>query len=156
MKHGGLVELLSVSLGMERSESLVRGAMVRLGLTEPGDGGARELEAGQVEQILEAIGAAGGMASVAARFARQKARSLSVRHPLERIPAAVIADLLAPTLGEQRSVEVLAEALDGDRDLERGLDRQEAFRVLAVLAARPGILGVAARFARTSVTNWFE
>lgn len=152
MSPRNLIELLSESLGAERSTTLVRGAMVRLALHADDAG---ELPLGQVDRILETIGAAGGMAAIAARFARQRAVRSREHAPLRRIPLAVLVDLLAPTLGDQRSFEIVAEALGGEHDLERGLERDEALGVLDALAGRPGILGVAARFARSSVTNWF-
>jgi hypothetical protein len=75
--------------------------------------------------------------------------ALSAPFDAEPIPARVIVDLLAPALGWEKSAEVVRAAAErlgygGGRDVAPA----EANALLEELARAPGMVGVAARFAR--------
>src|SRR4051794_6438077 len=67
--------------------------------------------------------------------------------------AGVVATLLAPTLGQQKSEAVVAAAMARLRMDDGPLTLEEGLVILDEVAREPGVVGVAARFARTRV-DW--
>jgi hypothetical protein len=75
----------------------------------------------------------------------------SASPPSESFSATRLTELLAPTLGWEKSAEVVGAAL-ARLGLPQGvIAPAEAFSVLDALAQTPGMVGIAARFARTRV-----
>jgi hypothetical protein len=62
-----------------------------------------------------------------------------------------IASLLAPTLGWEKSEELVGAAARHLGLLGSGFDRYETAQILELLSQQPGIVGVAARFAHMNV-----
>jgi hypothetical protein len=65
------------------------------------------------------------------------------------IPSVRLAELLAPTLGWEKSSEVVDASVGRLRLAPNALTPEQAFAVLDDLARTPGMVGIAARFARS-------
>jgi hypothetical protein len=63
---------------------------------------------------------------------------------------------LALTVGEERSAEAIRHAMRSLGILEESLDRRQVEMVLDFVATAPGIVGVAARFARSRLVKGDE
>jgi hypothetical protein len=62
----------------------------------------------------------------------------------------MIASMLARSLGAEKSASAVEEAAL-QLGLLTNLDRQQALRVLELIAQQPGLVGIAARFAKSRV-----
>jgi len=155
-----LVSLLASTLGQERSQELVRGALDAMKIS--GDAcsfaeaiGALELlgrspgvvgsvgRFAKVRLTLTAAGASEGGWSRSTRPAAKPAQGAAREVTREELSA-----LLAPTVGQERSDEVVHEAL---RRMGYPLERfshQQGLEVLEALTREEGLVGVAARFAK--------
>jgi hypothetical protein len=69
--------------------------------------------------------------------------------PGDTVNARDVASLLAATLGWEKSVQLVVEAARTMRFREEALQYEECIAILAMLGREDGIVGVAARFART-------
>jgi hypothetical protein len=69
--------------------------------------------------------------------------------PEGTLPTARIAEILAPTLGWEKSSEVVDAAVERLALSRTSLTLEEALSLLAHLARTPGMVGIAARFARS-------
>ena len=72
------------------------------------------------------------------------------------IPRRRLTSLLAHTLGEERSDEVILAALRKRQLPEEHLGKRAALDVLEELAASPGVVGVTARFAKARAILLFN
>jgi hypothetical protein len=152
-----VVALLAPTLGEERALELVRGALGSLGVVEAAFPGT------DVVRVLELIGRSPGFVGSVARFALARFTlkdANAAQLPLhssasglravrgEALSRSELTDLLAPTLGEEKSDELVLETL---RRLGYPLDvfsLPQGLAVLENLALVEGLVGVAASFAR--------
>ena len=157
-----LTVLLSSALGQEKSDEVVAHAARELGV--PGG----TFSADEARAIFTRLSTADGLVGVVARFAvtrgdveklASKARPSSQSriaapdsgpHSSQRVPIAYVdlLSLLAPALGAEKARDATEAAAN-----KLGLDayrltKDDALRVLEVLAATEGIVGVVARFAK--------
>jgi hypothetical protein len=65
-----------------------------------------------------------------------------------RLPRSELVALLAHSLGRERSEELITAAARKLRIDAAAFNRDEALRILAELAATPGVVGVTAKFAK--------
>ena len=155
-----LVGMLAPTLGTEKSNELVRSVARELGLGE-------ELDRASVLALVDRLGEGPGLAGLAARFIRARylrLTSSSIRPAVQAVsrrddeepPSSrgvmsnhALVDLLAPTLGNEKSTELVEEAARQLGLTMTRLGREDALRILEVLTAAKGIVGVAARFAKS-------
>ena len=106
--------------------------------------------------ILEAIAKMPGIIGIAGRVAMTRLEAGGtvdgVRSPLRRPtrPLTLLVDLLAPTIGQEHARRVVEETarLLG---LHETIDFDEALALLERIAVQPGVVGIAARFAKTRI-----
>ena len=152
-----LVALLAPTLGRERAQELVHGALEALNIA------AATFGAKDAVRILELIGHNPGFVGSVARFvlARFTLKDGPASTPRPRISTSAVravrdgalgrealAALLAPTLGQEKSDEVILEVL---KELALPLETVSLSQGLAVLdrlALSEGLVGVASRFAK--------
>lgn len=153
---GDLVAALAPTLGQERADELVRSALVTLRVTD------ESFSSRQAERVLELIGRNPGFVGSVARFALARFTLKDAhRSPSQERAAATprpartdviahkeVAVLLAPTLGVEKSDEVVLDAIRRLKLPEDGLTHPEGLAVLEQLAETEGLVGVAARFAK--------
>ena|SRR5579859_895773 len=170
-----VVALLAPTLGQEKSEEVVGETARSLGIL--GD----EFTVSKALAVLDALGKWSGMVGVAARFARtrfegrphegavvdeapvssggtrREAKPSSGRMPAapHRVDRKQIVNLLAPTLGDEKSEEVVVAALSRRQLPLDTLDQKQALIVLEDLAAQHGLVGVTARFAKARLILLF-
>jgi len=166
-----VVDLFSSTLGKEKSEELVTSAARSLGYSP------EHLTLSQTDELLSTLGSQPGIVGVAARFARsriQAARAGSsgkLARVIVSVPAAPapeakpspvsvtpadIAALLEHTLGSEKSVEVVASAMQSLGIPDGRLVREQAVGVLEVIAKAQGIVGVVGRFAKARLILRFD
>jgi hypothetical protein len=145
--------LLASALGQEKSDEVVVTAARELGFSGSLYG------PDEVRAIFDKLVAAEGLVGVVARFAVTRGDvnrlAAKARPPSERqLPAAMPApavdllSLLAPALGAEKARDA-TEAAAAKLGLDaRHLSRDEALRLLDLLASTDGIVGVVARFAK--------
>jgi hypothetical protein len=153
-----LVALLAPTIGQDKSRDAVVAAARHLGLE--GDALARE----EALSILDHLATSAGILGVAARFVRERSASRPARVVCEPPPAgdpapagvpsaggAAAAKLkaqLAPALGQEKSEQLVADAMKQLGIDGHELTAAEASAILDLLAGTPGLVGVTARFAR--------
>lgn len=149
------IEDLVAQLGAEatvlRGEDALRRAAEALGLRPP-------FSASEAELVLDRVVAMGGPAAPAARVARARGAFAASTHrgsmpsisAQSLVSRGEIVELLAPSLGVEASETLVARFADrvgfpltGERDV--------ALRVLDAMAREPGVVGVAARFAKVKL-----
>lgn len=171
-----LVALLAPTLGQEKSEEVVAEAARSVGIL------VDEFSASRAHALLDQLGRSPGMVGVAARFARtrfevrphdgepveeppvssggtrreSKPSSGRMEAVPQRIERKQIVGLLAPTLGDEKSEEVVLAAVTRRQLPEETLDQQQALAVLEDLAAQHGLVGVTARFAKARLILLFR
>jgi hypothetical protein len=156
-KFDDLVALLAPTLGEERARELVRGALTTLSVSED------DLASHDAIRAMELIGRTPGFVGSVSRFAlarftlkdatsaafRPRSSTSGLRSPKnDALARHELTDLLAPTLGQEKSEEAVLEVL---RRLGFPLDvfsLNQALSVLEALASSQGLVGVAARFAK--------
>jgi hypothetical protein len=167
-----IAELLSSTLGIEKSAEVVEVALARLGFTYL----AMALSLDQALAVLDELSRAPGMVGITARLARtgldaskgpssgpisaelppasvrfrqiEGPPSSSLRGASASVTAEDVASLLSGSLGVERSYSLVLRALvrlgmNADR-----LDKSQALAVLDFLAQEPGSVGLCARFGR--------
>lgn len=170
-----LVALLAPTLGQEKSEEVVAEAARSLGVL------VDEFSVSRAIALLDALGRAPGMVGVAARFARTRFEGrphdagASDEAPISsggtrreskpssgraevaphRVDRKQIVNLLAPTLGEEKSEEVILAACTRRQLPVDTLDQNQALTLLEDLAAQHGLVGVTARFAKARLILLF-
>ena len=163
-----LIEMLAATLGWEKSAEVVNATAQRLGLS------AVVVTPAQASALLSELAKAPGMVGVTARFARSRmefsapqssptsgrASVVPQTPPPEEAPPSSLKSvtrsllmgelvaLLASTVGQDRADEAVLEAVRRLGLPTRSLSRDQALAVLDDLAARPGLVGVTARFAK--------
>jgi hypothetical protein len=154
-----IVALLSPTLGLERSRELVRGALDDLKIPR------EDLSFDEATRVLDHLGQAAGVVGSVARFAKVRltlrdANRLGSdtlgqdRPPDSSAPVSgavnpsVLTALLAPTVGHERSAEVVLETIHRMGYPTDRLTLQQGLDVLEHLAHLEGLVGVAARFAK--------
>lgn len=75
----------------------------------------------------------------------------SFRSARSTIATSTLVELLAPSLGEDAAQEVVERACEASGLTSMELTRDEALRVLEVVAEQPGLVGITARFAKSRV-----
>ncbi|MFO0616317.1 MAG: hypothetical protein U0414_27240 [Polyangiaceae bacterium] len=146
-----LVQLLAGSLGAEKASAVVDTAMKALGIS--GD----TLELGAAKRVLTFVANIDGIVGVTGRVALtrlQYGTSASGSVPMvtkpETRPLSLVVSLLAPDLGEDRAARLVEETasilnLPGEVDLD------QALTLLERITRMSGVVGVAARFAKTRI-----
>jgi hypothetical protein len=154
-----LVALLTPAIGEESAREAVMRAAKSLG------------PAGR-DVVLDALAKYPGVVGAAARLAqtrrgkpetesqRAAARTgtstrLAAARPQRTVDVEQLAELLAPSLGQEKSLEVLTGALDRLGAPRTGIDMSQALQVLEGLATEPGLVGVASRFAKARLILLF-
>jgi hypothetical protein len=174
-----LVALLAPTLGQERSREAILGAAGELGLA--GEAFAWE----EALSVLDRLARGTGILALAARFARDRLanhveapldapasrrpsypagprRAPSTRpfgmasEPGRRIAVTRLKAQLAPALGQEKSDQLVAEAMLWLRLGGEDLALEQALSVLDRLGATPGLVGVTARFARARLPRVVE
>jgi hypothetical protein len=154
-----IAALLAPTLGQEKSNELVLVEARRLRLETD------ELTPEGATHILEALCSQDGLVGVVARFAlarqetltllrRASAGESAVAREVQSAPsgsvsiaASELLAYLAPSLGEEKAIEVLV-ATSAKLGLSRGpYSRPDALRILEAMAKAEGVIGVVARFA---------
>ena len=148
-----MVALLAPSVGQDKAREAVEAAVRTLGTAHP-------------DMVLEALAADPGVLGAAARYARMRAARLSGSSlaaapssrpkPAPTISAVRIVELLTPSLGEEKSHEVVMAAVERRGTGREGLDYVRALEVLDDLAQEAGIVGVTARFAKARLILLFQ
>ena len=150
-----LVAMMASSVGEEKAREAVTAAVRTLGTA-------------QIETVLDALALEPGVIGVAARFVRARAEGPGAGPPSPRaaqgsqqprtstIDADQIAGLFAPSLGEEKSREIVREALRQNGAPLVGIDQARALEVLEGLASERGIVGVTARFAKARLILLFR
>jgi hypothetical protein len=162
--------LLAATIGEERSTEVVGQAAQRRGI------GTEDISHAQALALLDDVASIEGIVGVAARFARQRlaARvSSDSDEPSRQPPPAArthgspsgvtraslapstpqgvhrrqLASLMAPTLGLDKSTEIVNAVADR-LQLGEELALDGALLVLETLAAESGLVGISARFAK--------
>jgi hypothetical protein len=151
-----LVLLLAPTLGQSKSEELVRGAAHAIG--HPAD----ELDQNTALLLLSVLSQTEGLVGVAARLAalritQRRRRPVTVPEAMEpvsepaRPPPRVGLDrvkaLLAPTLGSEKSEQIVTEAA-AHLGLPSEIDQPQLMRLFDRLAQAQGIVATAAHFAK--------
>jgi hypothetical protein len=152
-----LVALLAPTLGEERARELVRGALASLSVSEADFAGPDAI------RVLELVGRTPGFVGSVSRFALARftlkdatssaSRPRSSTSGLRGVKNDALArheltDLLAPTLGQEKSDEAVLEVLRKHGFPLDAFSLAQALSVLEALAMSPGLVGVAARFAK--------
>jgi len=160
-----IADLLAPTLGWEKSAELVTDACQRLGLA------GATLSVEQAMALLDDLAAAPGLVGVTARFARSRAKfkvasiapppreapppsrapmsGATPRSSQRPVPVRELIDLLAPTIGVEKSEEAIRDGLRRLNLPEDMLDKAQAMRLFDDLAATSGLVGVTARFAKS-------
>lgn len=145
---------LAPAMGEEKALELVSDAMRELGLH------TNELTTYQARALFDHIGRAEGVVGVSARIAKARLANLRDSEKPDgvkqrRMHAMEVADLLAPSVGQERARELVDAAcrkLDIDPET---LGRDDVEAVLDDLAASGGVVSVVARFAKARATLKF-
>jgi len=162
-----LIEMLAATLGWEKSAEVVNATVQRMGLPPV------VVSPAQAVALLSELAKSPGMVGVTARFARSRMElngppsaptsgRVSVEPPSSREGAppsslrtvarslllGEIVGLLASTVGQERAEEAVLEAVRRLGLPARALSRDQTMMVLDDLAARAGLVGVTARFAK--------
>jgi hypothetical protein len=152
-----VVALLAPALGEERARELTRGALNSLGIT------TSLLSAQDAIRALETLGQSPGVvgsatrfakASLALRFTSRPSHMPAVSRPASQssrggpLTRADLVELLAPTLGMEKSEEVLLGTLQQLRLSVDQVSAEDGLAVLEELTKSPGIVGIASRFAK--------
>jgi hypothetical protein len=164
-----VVARLAPTIGSEKSREVVASAVRTLGGFD-------------ADAVLKALAEHAGIVGLAARFARARMPtaagslipsavvhtgrppgpdpdpSLSGGEPARKhtIGCRAVTALLAPSLGEEASAELVREALRRLGIEGEELDVRKAMRLLEALAALPGLPGISARFAKARVILLFK
>jgi hypothetical protein len=161
----GIIAQLARSVGAEKSHELVTRTAAELGIA------ANELSEREATLLLDALSRTPGVVGASSRHLRARllavnpeppvpARCASVRAatnglrrsrrpaPVAKRPKAVLAGLLAHSLGLEKSLEVVAASARKLLIDDAAFNRAEALQVLEDLSASPGIVGVTAKFAK--------
>jgi len=169
-----LIEMLASSLGWEKSAEVVNAAVVRLGYPPV------LITSTQAFALLAELAKSPGMVGVTARFARSRMesarsssssggraisapRSSSEATPVssvQKVPRVLqvteIVGLLASTVGQERAEEAVNDVVGRLKLPEQALSRTETLALLDDLAAKPGLLGMTARFAKARALLLFS
>jgi hypothetical protein len=162
------ISMLEPTLGWDKSAEVVETTARELGLP------ANNLTLSQVLRIFEALGPRPDLVGVAARFARTRLEGDTGRltnvprapevskdapppsppapeSPGRWIPVTELVDLLAPSLGVEKSASLVA-ATGADLGLAvNKLDMHGALAILSRLAKSEGLVGVVAKFAKAQL-----
>lgn len=113
------------------------------------------MEAATARKVLERIASQDGIVGVTGRVALTRldgARSTSghVAVAKRRQALHVLASLLAPTIGDERATSLVREHAR-TKGYPDQIDLDEALAILEDIAVLPGVIGIAARFAKTRI-----
>jgi hypothetical protein len=151
-----LIRLLSAALGVAQATQVVDEAMRRANV------GDRTLDEEAARRVLSDIASQAGLVGITGRVALSRLH-LSVREGASsggaveavsrtRRPLAVIARLLSSALGEERASDIVREAaVKKSIALNAEIDIGQALAILELLAGTPGVVGAAARFAKSRI-----
>lgn len=145
-----LVDLMAPSLGREKATAIVSARLVAHRVfSDPFDGVT-------ARSVLGDIAKEEGIVGVTARVAVSRIASGSsiggTRAPNQktRRPLSLLVALLAPTIGKEHAQRVIDDTarMLGHAD---DIDLDQALALLERIASSPGVVGIAARFAKTRV-----
>jgi hypothetical protein len=152
-----LVELLSDSLGDDKSDEIVDTAIRRLDISEP------PFSPPDVRAIFDELSGREGLVGVVARSAVSRGEveritggkwsSARMRIAKPHDPCLELEALLSPALGPEKarsSIEGVARRCNLD---EESFSREDALFVLDELSKEEGIVGVVAKFARPRLAS---
>jgi hypothetical protein len=162
-----LIEMLAATLGWEKSAEVVNATVQRLGLPPV------VITSTQAVAVLAELAKSPGMVGVTARFARSRMElsgpssapisgrasvappssrdappPSSLRNMARSLMMGELVGLLASTVGQERAEEAVTEVVRRLGLPARSLSRDQTLQVLDDLAARAGLVGVTARFAK--------
>lgn len=148
-----LVALLSTTLGEPRAGEVVAGAMKALGLHADSP-----MEVGAAKRVLTFVSNVDGLVGITGRVALTRIQfgsAASGTLPAAALapdtrPRSLVVRLLAPNLGEERAQKLVEETAQV-MDLPAELELEQALALLEKITRMSGVIGVAARFAKTRI-----
>jgi len=157
---GDLAALMSAALGIEKATLAVADAFVALGVQ-----GSR-IDRETAKRVLEHLSRAGGLVGITGRVALSRfeygARGSSVARATDgsapeptasggaKRSLSLVVTLLAPTLGQERAANLVRETASA-MHLPDQVELDDALLLLEKITRMSGIIGVAARFAKTRI-----
>lgn len=147
-----LALLLSTALGDERANEVIAAALRALGLPE------EPMDHGKAKGVLTHVSNADGMVGVTGRVALTRLQFGSngsgtvpaIAPRIETRPLSVVVALLAPNVGEERA-QRLVEETASTMNLGSQIELDQALALLEKITRMSGVVGVAARFAKTRI-----
>ena len=149
-----LASLMSAALGVEKAASLVAAAITALRLRP------EEIDAAGARRVCEHLATQGGLVGITSRVALSRLNigvptsgtmpAVTPKRTLTRRPRSFVSALLTATLGEERATTLVREAADAMR-LPNELELDQALAVLESITKMSGVVGVAARFAKSRI-----
>lgn len=142
-----LASALAPALGEEKAQELIAEAMRDLGVH------ANEVTAYEARALFDHIGRHEGVIGASARIAKARLANLRDSEKPDggkhrRMSAYEVADLLAPSVGQERARELVEAACRKIGLNPDALGRDDVVSVLDDLALAGGVVGVVARFAK--------
>ena len=142
-----LQAFLSSALGTAKAHEVVAEALTNLGIA------STTINRAAARRVLGHIAANEGLIGVSGRVALTRLEGGSSESSTgvgKKRSLEVVADLLAPTLGNERALTLVREQ---GRALGHGpeIDLDQALTLLERIAKFPGVTGIAARFAKTRI-----
>jgi hypothetical protein len=164
-----VVDLLAPALGKEKSHELIESRAEFLGYMKD------RLNVEQALQIIASLASEPGIVGVSARFAKTRLTTQEKARPMQAwlsappqaepsaepppqptisdatstsITSKEIAVLLAASLGTEKSVEVVNATMARLSIAPGAIEMAQAQSILNLISKSPGIVGVAARFAK--------
>jgi hypothetical protein len=153
-----LVRLFAPTLGQTKSEEIIRSTALAFGTA------VADLDVHTAKRMLSALSGVDGLIGVAARLATLRfepprareaepevSQRLATTQRSRRIGLNLVKALLAPTLGSEKSEQLVSEAVT-QLALPDELSEQQALRLFDRLAGMGGLVATAAHFAKARLT----
>lgn len=147
-----LALLLATALGDARATEVVTTALRTLGLPEePLDHEAAKRVLNHVSTVDGIVGVTGRVALTRLQFGANGSGSVpAIAARTELRPLSVVAGLLAQNVGEERA-QRLVEETASTMNLPAQIELDQALALLEKITRMSGVVGVAARFAKTRI-----
>lgn len=148
-----LAALLSTALGEPRASDVVSSAMKALGV--PADSA---MDVGTAKRVLTFVSNVDGLVGITGRVALTRIQFGSatsgtlpaVTAKPDTRPRSLVVRLLAPNVGEERAQKLVEETAQV-MGLPAELELDQALALLEKITRMSGVIGVAARFAKTRI-----